>query len=55
MEKKGLVELDNWITMPTNYGVEVTHILEEEKRIFSAVKDLLLKEINRRFSLRLNG
>jgi len=49
------VELDNWITMPTNYGVEVTHILEEEKRIFSAVKDLLLKEINRRFSLRLNG
>ena len=39
------VEISNWITMPANYGIEMTHRLEEEKQIFPAVKDLLLKEI----------
>ena len=38
-------ELDNWITVPTTYGIIMTHNLEDEKQIFLEVKAHLLKEI----------
>jgi len=35
-------ELDNWITVPTTYGILITHKLEDEKQLFLKVKDLVL-------------
>lgn len=39
------IELDNWITMPTRYGILVSHKLEDEKQLMLKVKALLLEEI----------
>ena len=39
-------ELDNWITVPTTYGILTTHRLEDEKELMLKVKVLLLEEIN---------
>jgi len=41
-------ELDNWITMPTTYGITRTHKLEDEKQLFLRVKALLNEEIEGR-------
>lgn len=38
-------ELNNWITVPTNYGIQITHRLEDEKQLMLKVKALLLEEI----------
>ena len=38
-------ELDNWITVPTTYGIQITHKLEVDKQLFLKVKALLLEEI----------
>ena len=39
-------ELNNWITVPTTYGVVITHRLEDEKELMLKVKALLLEEIS---------
>ena len=38
-------ELNNWITVPTNYGVMITHNLEDRKQLMLKVKALLLGEV----------
>lgn len=38
-------ELSNWITVPTNYGIGITHSLEDEKDLMLKIKALLLEEI----------
>ena len=38
-------ELNNWITVPTTYGIQITHKLEDDKLLMLKVKALLLGEI----------
>lgn len=38
-------ELNNWITVPTQYGILTTHKLEDEKQLMLKVKALLLGEL----------
>ena len=38
-------ELNNWITVPTDYGVLVTHRLEDKKQLMLRMKALLLEEL----------
>ena len=40
-------ELENWITVPTTYGIQITHELEDDQQLFLKVKALLLKEMTR--------
>ena len=39
-------ELSNWITVPTQYGIVLTHKLEDEEQLMLRVKAILLEEIN---------
>ena len=39
--------LNNWITVPTNNGIMITHKYENEKQLFLKVKALLLEEIEK--------
>ena len=39
-------ELEHWITMPTTYGILITHQLEDQKELMLKVKALLLEERN---------
>lgn len=41
-------ELSNWITVPTIFGISVTHKLEDNKKLLLAIRDELLKEIEER-------
>ncbi len=38
-------ELNNWITVPTTYGIQITQKLEDEKQLMLKVKALLLEEM----------
>ena len=41
-------ELSNWITVPTVYGIRVTHKLEDNKKLLLAIRKELLAEIDAR-------
>ena len=41
------VEISNWITVPTKYGILITHNLEAEKVLMLKVKNLLVEEIEK--------